>query len=55
MARVSCACGNSFSAPPGDAICPGCGAITEVAEEKIRVKCACGAAIAAPRASPAGR
>lgn len=48
MARVSCSCGRAFDAPPGDAVCPDCGSITEVAEEKIRVKCACGAAIAAP-------
>src|SRR5215831_11304952 len=48
MATVSCGCGRTFDASPGDAICPDCGSITPVAEEKIRVKCACGAAIAAP-------
>jgi RsiW-degrading membrane proteinase PrsW (M82 family) len=48
MPEVSCSCGRRFDAPPGDAICPDCGSITPVAEERIRVKCACGAAIAAP-------
>ena len=48
MANVACSCGRTFDAPPGDAICPDCGSISEVPEEKIRVKCACGAAIAAP-------
>jgi len=50
MARVACACGQTFEAPPGDAICPGCGSITEVAAEKIRIACSCGAKIAAPAA-----
>jgi RsiW-degrading membrane proteinase PrsW (M82 family) len=48
MAKASCACGTSFDAPPGDAACPGCGAVVQVAEAKIRVTCACGKALAAP-------
>jgi RsiW-degrading membrane proteinase PrsW (M82 family) len=48
MAKASCACGQRFDAPPGDAACPGCGAVVEIAEEKIRLTCACGKALAAP-------
>src|SRR5437667_7890486 len=48
MAKVACGCGESFEAPPGDAVCPGCGAVTRVAEERIRLACACGKALAAP-------
>ena len=48
MADVRCACGKSFEAPPGDAICPGCGAVTEVPQERIRFTCVCGKALAAP-------
>src|SRR5689334_4538295 len=48
MAKASCACGQTFDAPPGDAACPGCGSVVAVAEEKIRLTCACGKALAAP-------
>ncbi|HVE43060.1 MAG TPA: PrsW family glutamic-type intramembrane protease [Planctomycetota bacterium] len=48
MAKASCACGQTFDAPPGDAACPGCGAVVTVAEAKIRLTCACGKALAAP-------
>jgi RsiW-degrading membrane proteinase PrsW (M82 family) len=47
MPKASCACGQRFDAPPGDAACPGCGAVVTVAEEKIRLTCACGKALAA--------
>lgn len=48
MPAVDCACGNRFSAAAGDAVCPSCGAVVEVPEERIRVTCACGKALAAP-------
>jgi RsiW-degrading membrane proteinase PrsW (M82 family) len=48
MAKASCACGQSFDAAPGDAACPGCGAVVQVADDKIRLTCACGKALLAP-------
>ena len=47
MAKAACACGQTFDAPPGDAACPGCGAVIAVAEERLRLTCACGKTLAA--------
>lgn len=54
MPPVSCKCGQTFDADPGDAICPGCGEVHSVAAEKIRVPCPCGTRLTVA-ASAAGK
>ncbi len=54
MPSVSCPCGTAFQADPGDAACPGCGAIHTVDPPPVAV-CECGEAVELPSRRPGAR
>lgn len=48
MPSITCDCGRPVEGPPGDAVCPGCGNILLLPEDRVRFACACGAPLSAP-------
>lgn len=54
MPSVSCPCGTTFQAAPGDAACPECGAIHTVDAAPVAV-CSCGEAVELPSREPGAR